>query len=81
MCHGLITAIEEADCDGRDLDIDSYWVCTGHIFEAVIMRSRNQITRLISTPPVPVHLPSSLPPSHVDIWVVKRAIQHDRFGG
>lgn len=68
--QGLIKAIQEAMLE--DLDLDSYWLCpAASDFEVIVSRSANQVTRIIMTPPVPVHIPSS-PPAGVPIWIIKR---------
>ena len=70
--HGLIKAIQEAT--PRDLDLDSYWLCpAASDFEVIVSRSEKQVTRIIMTPPVPVHIPTpSIKPEGVPIWIIKR---------
>jgi hypothetical protein len=77
--QGLIKALEEAGYDAAQkpnsawLPIDSYWICAGDSFEVIVTRSDVQVTRLLLTPSVPVHLPyrhSSLR----NMWVIKTDI-------
>ncbi len=49
--QSLIKAFELAI--QKDLPLDSYWICVGNKFEVFITCSEHQITRIISSPPVP----------------------------
>jgi hypothetical protein len=75
--QGLIKALEVATQDPdtgekRSLPIDSYWLSGGATFEVIVTCSPQQITRIILTPPVPVHLPGNLT-ARAPIWVVKHS--------
>jgi hypothetical protein len=52
--------------------LDCYWCCAGDAFEFVAMRSDQQITLIITTPPPPGQHPTSFP-NKEDIWMVKTA--------
>jgi len=70
LLNGLLEALRLA---GRNLPIDSCWLCAGNMFQVGLTRSNQQVNLLFMTPPPPANWAPLATPEEDDVWQVVNA--------